>query len=135
MEEQHKHIEELVNHIMKESVTESPSADFTSKIMTHVDAIANSTITTYKPLISKKAWIILSIIILGTIVYLFTNGSSDGSRVVNFDLSILTDNKLSNILSGLSFSKTIVYGVVLFALMFYIQIPLLKHHFEKRLNY
>ena len=54
-----KHIEKLVDKAMKDSVLETPSFDFTSKVMQHVTATSKSKATVYEPLISKKVWFVV----------------------------------------------------------------------------
>ena len=61
------HLEKLVEHMMKESSLESPSPDFTQRVMAEILATEKSKALVYKPVISKKAWFIIlgGILILG----------------------------------------------------------------------
>lgn len=66
-----KNIEKLVDHIMKDTILESPSFDFTSKIMSQVLATKTSDVTVYKPLISRTTFIAIFGFIIALFIYLF----------------------------------------------------------------
>ncbi len=129
-----KHIENLVDKTMMKSSLESPSFDFTNSVMAHVNALGQSSVTTYKPLISKPMWFVIFAVGLGIVMYIiFGLNTTDSGWLNSVDLSMLTDNRLSNTLSGFKVSKTVTYAVVLFGLMVFIQVPILKHYFDKRI--
>lgn len=130
-----KHIEKLVDKTMKKASLESPSFNFTNTVMTQVKALENNTITTYKPLISKPMWFTILIITLAIVFYIVFGMNTAEASWLNFiDLSILTDNKFSDAMSGFKVSNTVMYGVVLFGIMLFIQVPILKHYFDKSLT-
>ena len=129
-----KHIEKLVDKTMKKTSLESPSFDFTNTVMAQVNALERSTVTTYKPLISKPMWFVIFAVGLMIVMYILFGMTSTESGWLNFiDLSVLTDNRYSNALSGFKVSKTVMYGVVLFGIMLFVQVPILKHYFDKRI--
>ena len=130
-----KHIENLVAKTMKKSTLESPSFDFTNIVMAQVNALEQNTVTTYKPLISKFAWFAIFVVGLSIILYILFGASTNQSSWLSFiDLGVLTDNKFSNTLSSFKVSKIVMYAVVLFGMMVFIQIPILKHYFDKRMD-
>lgn len=127
-------IEKLVDKTMKHSYLESPSLGFTNAVMTQVNAMQKSTVTTYQPLISKPIWIVLFIIALAVVLYIIFGTTTNDSNWLSFiDLNMLADNKLNTALTGFKVSKIVMYSVVLFGLMLFIQIPILKNYFDKRL--
>ena len=127
-EQTNKHIETFVDKVMKSSTLETPSFDFTSKIMSHVTANSSSAVTVYKPLISKTAWVFMLLLTAVIIVYsLFSNDTSTLGLFDKLDFS-----KIFNIFSRVKISQTTMYSLLMFAVMFFIQIPLLKHYFNKR---
>lgn len=129
-----KHIEKLVDKTMKKSSLESPSFNFTNTVMARVNALESDTITTYKPLISKPMWLAILVIAITIVLYIMFGMTTTETGWLSFiDLSVLTDNKLSNAMSGFKVSNTVMYGVVLFGIMLFIQVPLLKHYFDKRI--
>ena len=56
-----KNIEKLIDHLMKDTTLESPSFDFTSKVMSQVTVTKTSDITTYQPLISTRTFLVIFI--------------------------------------------------------------------------
>jgi len=133
MKAEDKHIDDFVNKLMKETTLESPSLDFTDQIMMQVEAFKERKITAYKPLISKRIWAVIGLAILSTSIYLFFNTPSNESRWLSqLNFSVITNNNITQTLSGFTLSKTLMYTIVGFALMICVQIPLLKNHFDKR---
>ena len=132
-----QHLDKLAKKVIKTLPLERPSLDFTATIMTKIEARQTSSITTYKPLISKKAWLIISMIVAGLLIYLFTLDSSEASSGLldKVDLTMVTDNKLVDTISGLMMSKVLAYAVTLFGAAWLVQVSLLKYQFNKRLNY
>ena len=130
-----KYLDNLAKKVIKEAPLEHPSFNFTTSVMSQVAELSNNSITVYKPLISKTGWIVISIVFLTLITYLLFSIQEEPSNWFNsLDLSVLFNNKITNSLSGFSMSKTLIYAVVFFGLMFSIQIPLLKNHFNQRLQ-
>jgi len=130
-----KQIEKLVERSMKTQSLESPSSNFTSMVMDRVLAIKQSRVTIYKPLISKPMWFALFVVALLVVLYIIFGMKTTETSWLNFiDLSVITDNRFSNTLSGFKVSKTVMYSVVLFGIMLFIQVPILKNYFNKRLE-
>lgn len=127
-EQTNKHIEHFVEKVMKSSSLEKPSFDFTAKVMSQVTSASRSTVTVYRPLISKTTWVILLLITAGVITYsLFSNDTTSLVWLDKLDLS-----KVSNIFSGIKISNTVMYSLLMFAVMLFIQVPMLKHYYNKR---
>ena len=117
---------------MKDSTLESPSFDFTSKVMSQVLATKTSEATTYKPLISKQVFIALFGSLAVLVVYILFNGSSHSPNgFIHLDYNLLRNHIPVN---TFSFSKITVYSVVLTTIMLFIQIPLLKNYFDRKFN-
>lgn len=136
VEDINKHIDNFVDKVVKDSSLESPSLDFTSNIMSQIECITQSEITVYKPLISKQVWFIIGVLIVAGLTYLMlgnslqTTGWFDG-----LDYSLISNNKVTAALSSITFSKTLMYAIIFLGVVFFIQIPLLKNYFDKRLEY
>ena len=130
-----KHIEKFVDKMMKETTLDTPSVDFTAQIMSQVLKIKTSQTTVYKPLISKWVWYGIFISMLGLIAYLSFNSSAvSGGLLEKFNLGTFPKFNMPNLFSGLHFSKTTIYACVLLTLMLFIQIPIIKHVMNKRLE-
>lgn len=132
-ENEDKYLDDFTKKIIKKAALESPSIHFTSEIMSQVAALNDKSVTVYKPLISKKVWflIALSFVVLCTYLILGTETEKE-SWLSTLDFNALSNNNFTNALSGFKMSKTLMYAVVFFGLMFCIQIPFLKNHFDKR---
>lgn len=128
MKESDKNIENLIDKMMAENTLESPSIDFTSKIMSQVLAVEKRKIKAYKPLISKPMWIFIGLNLIALTIYsIFTNND-----VSNFEIVKLYTDKASTLFSGIHFSKNILYVVLIVPFMILIQIGLLKNYFDKK---
>lgn len=130
------HLDKLAKKVMQLSSLESPSLDFTAKIMAKVEASATSSITVYKPLISKSGWLIISILVIGGLTYgIFSSGLEGLGWFDNVDYSIISNNKVTEAISRITFSKTLMYAIGLCGLMFLIQILMMKHYFNRQFEY
>ncbi|MDR7369669.1 hypothetical protein [Flavobacterium aquidurense] len=128
MKEEDKNIEKLIDKMMAENTLESPSFDFTSKIMTQVLVAEQSKIKTYKPLISKSIWIIIGLGLIGLAVY----ASLFSGNEYNLGIDKSYTEKFSAVFSGIHFSKNILYAILIVPFMILIQIGLLKNYFDKK---
>ncbi|MES2812899.1 MAG: hypothetical protein V4670_10560 [Bacteroidota bacterium] len=127
-----KNIEKLIDHLMKDSTLESPSFDFTSKVMSQVTATKMSNVTTYQPLISKQAFIAIFIGLTAVIAYVLLNSTAASNNgLMNLNYNILSNY---NPVKSLRFSSITTYTVVLTTIMLCIQIPLLKNYYESKFN-
>lgn len=129
-----KHIENLVDKSMKRQSLEAPSLDFTKHVMSQVEVSQGSAITRYKPLITKPMWYFIIISFLMFIAYAFsiiTFQESDWFQQIDFSFF---SNRVVNMLSAVSFSRSLLYSFLVLAIMIVIQVPLLKHYFNKRLK-
>ncbi|MCL9806053.1 hypothetical protein NAT51_10990 [Flavobacterium amniphilum] len=125
-----KHIEELVDHFMKDRVLDTPSFDFTSKVMSQVLTTKTSSITKYEPLISKKILITIFSLLLALIISSFfydTTGSSRWAPHIDFI-------PFNNITASYEFSAVTTYSFVLTAIMIFIQIPILKNYYDSKFD-
>jgi hypothetical protein len=125
-----KYLEKLVDYIMKDQTLETPSIDFTSKVMAQMTATKTNEVKVYKPLISKPILIGFIGFIIALIAYCALNEQPNTSnqQLTYIDFSLLYDNYS---LKSIRFSKITIYCVVLATAMFFIQISLLKNHFKK----
>lgn len=128
-----KKLEETTEKMIKGLHIEKPSADFTASLMQEILELEAKEATQYQPLISKPVWIILALVLVATTGYIALNSNTSNIEwLQSFDLSSLTQNKLTNGLSAMSLPKTFAYAIGLLGIMLCVQIPFLKHHFDKR---
>ena len=126
MKEENKKVEKFIEKVMKQTSLETPSFDFTSKIMAQVSVLEQSKIKEYKPLISKAGWFGIFGSLIAVIAYTFFNGSKESQLDINFSAEV------SSLIPTVHFSDTTTYAVLIVTLMVLIQIPILKNYFDKR---
>lgn len=128
MKENDKEIENLIEKMMSENTLESPSFDFTSKIMSQVLVAEKSKIKAYKPLISKSTWIFIGVSLAALTAYAiyFNNDIS------NFEIAKTYSDKASALFSGIHFSTNVLYALLVVPFMVLIQIGVLKNYFDKK---
>ena len=133
MENDNKKIVALIDNLMSADSLEQPSQNFTDNVMSKIDSISNASATVYKPLISKPVWFLIlgSFVALVCYIY-FKEPAVDSGWFDRFDLSNVSINPLENV--SFHFSKTLIYAVVFLAIMVSIQVPVLKHYFNKRMS-
>lgn len=127
-----KHIEKLVDQMMKNQTLETPSFDFTTNIMNKVLESKKPQAFVYKPLIPRKIFIsILTGMTILILCSLFYDAPQAMKWVPHIDfISMSTTGLIENF----RFSKIATYSIVLTTVMLFIQIPLLKNYFERRYN-
>lgn len=129
-----QHLDKLAEKVMKSPGLEKPSLDFTANVMSGIKTSTSKTFV-YKPLISKTGWLLIIMALMALSIYLTFNTSAENSIFNSVNLSGLTNNKLTELLSGITISKTFMYALGLFGLVWFIQVPILKHYMDKRLEY
>jgi len=133
-------IENLLDELSKKVITasnlEKPSLDFTANIMSNINIeTKRSESTIYKPLISKRTWFVVAVIFIIVCAYvLLGNTSGSIGWFTDVDFSFVPSFNVANVLPEISFSKTVLYAIVVLTLMLFIQIPLLKKHFDNRIS-
>ena len=130
-----KHLDDLSRKVMGKSTIERTSFDFTQTVMSEIEALSRSRVTTYVPLISKRVW---SIILIGFIAIFgfsfFESPSGNVSWLNGLNLDRFSGFELSSLTPHINASQTVIYAVLLFGVMLCIQIPILKRYFDKRLE-
>jgi len=128
MKENDKNIENLIDKMMSENTLESPSVDFTSKIMSQILVSEKAKIKPYKPLISISTWIFIGIALALLIVYNVFFAETQN----NLEIGKSYTDKISAIVSGIHISKTLLYAILIVPFMILIQVGVLKNYFDKK---
>lgn len=129
-ENENKELEKLVDKAMKNMPLETPSFDFTSRVMAQTAIAPKKVISTYKPIIPKSFWLVLTILIIGLLCYVYFSGTPQEEISYGVDLKQIYNSKFNNITSDLNFSKTTMYATVALLLAMLAQIPLIRNHFQ-----
>lgn len=126
-----KNIEKLVENLIAETSVESPSVEFTAKVMSGIYAVERNKIFMYKPVISKRAWFIIFGIIAALFAFLIFNTqlTSAGS---NFNLTFFNLDKFVKPFFGIEISSMTANVIVVATIMVFIQIFVLKTYLNKR---
>ena len=124
MEKQPENIDRITKKIIKDGGLHQPSTDFFSNVMEAIEAQSTSTSIVYKPLISKKTWILLSVFSAIALILLFAFPVFSETSLIN-PITIPEQFKFNFTLPEMKLSKTTIYGVV-FLSLFLLQIPFLK---------
>lgn len=131
MKESDKNIEQLIDKMMAEEKLQSPSIDFTSKIMANVQVLEEKKLKTYKPLISKPIWISIGIALALLVIYISLFSVSENDIKLD-EIGKLYSNKVSTAFSGIHFSKNIFYAILILPIMILVQVGILKNYFDKK---
>ncbi|WP_431243612.1 hypothetical protein ACQ9BO_03260 [Flavobacterium sp. P21] len=128
MKESDKNLENLIDKMMSENTLQSPSADFTSNLMSQILIAEKAKIKPYKPLISISTWIFIGIILALLIAYnVFFAGTQN-----NLEVGKSYTDKISAIISGIHISKTLLYSILIVPFMILVQVGVLKNYFDKK---
>ncbi|MHA7058205.1 hypothetical protein ACWGOQ_0013365 [Aquimarina sp. M1] len=126
MEEKYKDIEKLV----KEAGIEKPPLHFLQNIMSEIAAVSADKLPMYQPLISKKAWVIISISVVFVLISL--PFLSEGTSILDtLNFSILSLDHFQNPFSDFKFHDTTMYGIIFLAVLFLVQITIIKRRIDK----
>lgn len=131
MKESDKNIEQLIDKMMAEEKLQSPSIDFTSKIMANVQVLEEKKLKAYKPLISKPVWISIGIALALLVIYISLFSVSENNLEIE-QIGKLYSDKISNSFSGIHFSKNIFYAILILPIMILVQVGILKNYFDKK---
>lgn len=131
MREKDNDIEQLIDRMMAEEKLQSPTIDFTSKIMTQVQLLEEKKLKAYKPLISKPVWISIGIALAFLVIYVSLFSVSESTLKVD-EIGKLYSDKIAAAFSGIHFSKNILYAILIVPFMILVQVGVLKNYFDKR---
>ncbi|UPZ16878.1 hypothetical protein [Flavobacterium humidisoli] len=131
MRESDKNIEQLIDKMMAEEKLQSPSIDFTSKIMANVQILEEKKLKAYKPLISKPIWISIGLAIAALVIYVSLFSVSETDFKID-EVGKLYSDRMSTAFSGIHFSKNILYAILIVPIMILIQVGILKNYFDKK---
>jgi len=128
-ENANKDLDNLSRKVIGKLAIESPSFDFTKTVMSQINALSSSSVTTYVPLISKQVWALIALAFVGVFGFVSSGASEEKSGWIS---KLNLEYEFANPLAHIELSQTVIYSVVLCAVMICIQIPLLKHYCDKR---
>ncbi len=127
-------LNEFTERLLKDLPLESPSLGFTTKLMSRIEVLSKSSITEYRPLISKKVWGVLGVLVFGVMAYfIFGNVQAENSWAATLQIDFLTGLELPA-MPDFKISNVFFYAVIGFTFFIGIQVLFLKNHFDKRFS-
>ncbi|KIX19662.1 hypothetical protein SY27_17785 [Flavobacterium sp. 316] len=132
MKEVQNREEDFIKKMMDKSVLESPSTDFTLKIMKEITK-ENQFYKLNKPLISRQVWMLVFtflLLLFSSAFYFIDWKIQDNSFTTLFGEII--DDSIWQLFSNLKFSKTLSYSLLVFSVFSLLQIFFIKSYFDKR---
>ena len=127
-----KELEQLIAKAMQKTTLETPSFQFTDQVMAAVNAQPQSVAAQYSPLIPKYIWVVIATTIVGLTGYLWFLVQSTLQIWPSLSFDFMENNPISKELASFTVSKITLYAVLLLAVMFCVQIAVLKRYFDKR---
>ena len=127
-----KELEQLIAKAMQKTTLETPSFQFTDQVMAAVNAQPQSVVAQYSPLIPKYIWVVIAATIVGLTGYLWFLVQPSPLTWPTLSLDFMENNPISKELASFTVSKITLYAVLLLAIMFCVQIAVLKRYFDKR---
>lgn len=127
-----KELEAFVDKMMADAPLESPSADFTKNLVQRIDAQQHKEVYQYKPIVPKQVLVLLFIgMVTLTFYFIAQYGlDSDGGWFENLSVEPLFDN-VWGWLENYTSSKILMYAVLLFGLLFFVQVLLMKKQLDR----
>lgn len=127
-----ENLDQLARKVIKEASLEEPSFDFTVQMMDKIAVEEIERAIIYKPLISKRTWVIIAILAIVFICFLW-NVSFSSEWLSAIKIGDKLSFNLNTVFSKFTMSNVMVYAVGLLSLMLIIQTVVLKNHFNKRM--
>ena len=128
MEKRFENIDKKTQGLIKDGGLHKPSDNFVVNV---IEAVSTLEIKqeVFKPLISKKGWMLLILFSIAIIIILTIFPNNDYSFLSSYEFF---QKPIFNIsIPELKLSKEMIYGIG-FLGMFLLQIPFLKRQFDKR---
>src|SRR5690606_26587882 len=110
---------------------ETPSFQFTHKVMAAVTAEPQTATIRYTPLIPKYIWIAIATVVVGITGYLWFLIQPAPLNLPTLSFDFMENNLVAKEVTAFTPSKITKYAVLLLALMLCIQIPMLKRYFDR----
>ncbi len=117
---------------VKQAGLESPPANFTTTVLSRIEAQKQGTIR-YTPLVSKTAWSIMGILVLVFFGFaIWGDSKMEVPRWVPFDMEGLLNERVIEKFQMFQLSNTVLYGVMALAFFITLQVILLKNQVNRR---
>lgn len=128
-----ENIENFTKFIMTEVRLEKPSADFVENVMGKINLENTPVIeTSYKPLISKSGWFIISLITIVFFVYLIFGSTANQPVVVSFiDVNFLNGVDFIAAYENIQIPDLFSVLLLVFTVLVVFQMFAIKNYFNR----
>lgn len=132
-EDKNREFDHLLKKAVKQIGLEQPPIRFTETLLAKIELATKQNPIVYKPLISKKIWWLIAVVVITVFAYvILRNDTMESSWLFTLEMNWLKELGHYNPLSRVQFSDTFVYGIVGLTVFIYVQIFLLKGYMNKR---
>jgi hypothetical protein len=133
MEHDDQKLEAMIERLVQDDILESPSLDFTEKVMHKIQALETSSSTLYKPLISRNTWLLIAFLFMSLVAYIILNANpSEGQWLSFVEVPELNFDLFDHFKVDLSAS--LKYGALLLTVLIGVQITVIKTYFDRDLS-
>jgi hypothetical protein len=128
-------LDAFTSKMVKESPVEKPSIDFSKNVMDAIYELeTEKVVNQYEPLISKKVWALMAMVIVLISVWLWKNTTLQSSGLfAGIDLSNYT-HMISIEIPNFTVSSVTLYAFVFLAIMVFFQIGFIKNYYNRRFD-
>lgn len=128
---QHHIVDAFTKKYVKEIELESPSINFTATLMKKIE-VEQKIIFNQEPLISKKGWFGIFLIIFTVILFSTTTAKNSWIDFPKLDFSFFSSLKMNQFFEIFPVSNATLIAFLSFGAMLIFQVLYLKNHFNKR---
>lgn len=130
-----KRLDRLSRNIMEAAELQQPSFDFTKNVLQSIEALHRSSVTIYKPLISKSVWFGIGALIIAIFaMVLFLNTESTASWFVKTN-RFLSRLDFKDSFTDLRLSPFSGYALFIFMGMVLLQFWFVKRYLARRFKH
>ena len=134
--DQEKKQDDIIRNIIRDSGIDEAPRGFANSVMQAVHSSRKASIaTTYKPLISKNAWVFFGFAVLGVCIYLLTNDQQVISighyipfseYISDFGMGGLVEKLAINGMDNINTQSNLLYALLMLPIFFLFQIYFLQ---------
>ncbi|TPN84703.1 hypothetical protein [Aquimarina algicola] len=130
MEEQYKNIKRLI----RETGLETPSYNFTNKVMNKIAVLETHKQSKPTALISRQKWVVIILIFIALFFGALLVPNTSNKIFSMIDFSFFNIIRIKNVFPKLIFSHTTIYGISFLCILFFVQLIMLKRRIDKRFS-
>lgn len=129
-----KELEQIIDSLMQDDGLQAPSIGFTEKVVGKVVVNKPLSDKLYQPLLPKWSWYLMLLGVLGLLFFGWQQYTPSGNVVAYDHYLKLFGNWSSQFFSGIRFSKTLLYVVVVGGALTCLQTVVLKNYWNSKLS-